>query len=182
MFETLIQIPAPESLYDAHQSVWGAVRGFEPRAGSRDFLYRVRGRVGHPVAIAKVRASSPVPGGETTTLVVPALGRRYKFSFLAHPVRRMNGRQEKPILGDGEIAAWAMELFARHGFDLTRVAVNETFHVPFGKAGHKVGLYAAQLSGTVSVVDEQCALRAFEGGMGRLKAMGFGMLELWEEK
>lgn len=177
MFEAFVHIPAPGSLYEAHQSVWGAIRGGGHGACERDFLFRVRANGSR--AIARVRSHKPVPGHPVSRLVVPSQGNEYGFSLLCHPVRRVNGRQEYGIPA-WQIKPWLTEMFARNGMRLVSLPVVQTFRAPFGKDGHDALIRAASLSGSLAVDDERKAQEAWAKGLGRMKGMGFGMLELEE--
>lgn len=175
MFEAFVHIPAPGSLYEAHQSVWGVLRG--ACDGERDFLFRVRSNGTR--ALARVRSRRPIPGQPVSRLVTPSQGNEYGFSLLVHPVRRVNGGQEYGI-PTWQIKPWLADLLARNGMCLVSLPDIETFRAPFGKDGHDALIRAASLSGRLAVEDERRAQDAWARGLGRMKGMGFGMLELEE--
>lgn len=181
MFDSLIRIPSPASLYEAHQAVWKAFHGTSKSKNGRDFLFRVRGRVGQENVIVKVRGATPIPGAQAIQVETPKMGHEYRFSMLSHPVRRTDGKFERSITDEAEIEAWAQELFARNGLAILSLVADESSRSPLGKRGHKVKPHVVSLTGTLAVQDETLAAAAYLHGIGRMKSMGFGMLELWRE-
>lgn len=112
---------------------------------------------------------------------------RYAFEILLNPVRRESlSRKLWPVLGETALREWFLEKAAANGFALTPedearlvIQVRDTKTFKQKNASERnVTHHQVLFSGTLTVSDSERFRNAFEHGIGKAKAFGFGLLQL----
>ena len=107
---------------------------------------------------------------------------RYAFEVVLNPVKRGHqSRKLEPILGQLPLLRWFMEKAAANGFSpdeerlVVKVQSSQTFN---GKHERQVVHHRVLFTGVLTVTDRELFIQAFQNGIGRGKAFGFGLLQL----
>lgn len=121
--------------------------------------------------------SQPIPKGFLTH-------KRYGFKTIINPVRRNNAsRKIVPVKGRDAIAGWFLERGPKSwGFqpDPRRLQVGCVQVLQFkDKASRPVTLAQAHLEGELEVTDPEQFARSFANGIGRGRAFGCGLMQLF---
>lgn len=177
--------------YSIHRVVYSL---FPKEAGPSRILYADRGVRSAFHTILILSGNEPVKSPETpqnieTKAVEPGFlnHSRYAFEILLNPVRQeTRTRKCVPIRGNILQYEWFLEKAAANGFTLTpddksrlviRQMETQTFRQK-DQSERKVLHHRVRFSGTLTVTDHELFRKAFEQGIGRGKAFGFGMLQL----
>ena len=169
MHEKVFRIQVPESVYDAHQQVWALMGG----RAQRDFIFRVR--TNGAVALAKVRSLSEIEGGVPMSRVEP--NGLHRFSVLTTPVTRSRFG-EKPLRRSDEVSQWLSERLSAQGVKLISAAHQFLPSPKFGKPRHRHYIHTVESFGVLQIEDAHKANLMLAHGIGRLRGMGYGMVEL----
>jgi len=194
-YEDAVRLLRIRDTYDWHQRVWQAFSGRDGR--SRDFLIRVdrREEAFRVVILSRSAPSKPdwCPTACFSTKPIPEgffAQRRYRFSLLANPTRKVrsdasgertkNGRR-LAITRREDLIAWLSRKAADSGF---MVEVDTLRTVPrgrefFHKDTRSHGTHTAvEFLGELTVNDPARFRDAVAAGIGSAKAFGFGLLVL----
>lgn len=105
----------------------------------------------------------------------------YGFEVIINPVKR-NGKTKKiiPIRGREEIMSWFIEKSGSYGFEVMpeSLSVSDTHVLQFTKDNKNVVLGKAKCVGRLRVTNRELFIKAFENGLGKGKAFGFGLLQI----
>ena len=112
---------------------------------------------------------------------------RYSFEIVLNPVRKDSKTGKlKPVIGESNLREWFLEKAAANGFQLT--PEDEAHLVIHVRSVQKfcqrlqpdknVTHHQVVFSGTLTVTDPERFRQAFEQGIGKAKAFGFGLLQL----
>ena len=115
----------------------------------------------------------------------------YAFRTVVNPVRSVKRTGDGisrlargvvvPVKGRDEIGKWFLRLAASHGFSIKQdsLEIGQIIVDGFaGKAGHRVTLQKARITGICHVEDRELFKKAVLGGIGRGKAFGCGLLQV----
>ncbi|MBE6426876.1 MAG: type I-E CRISPR-associated protein Cas6/Cse3/CasE [Planctomycetaceae bacterium] len=177
--------------YSIHRVVYSL---FPENADAGRILYADRGmrNAFHTILIlSKIRpvCSPETPQNIETKEIEPGFLKhsRYAFEILLNPVRsKSHTKQLEPIKGEILQYEWFLEKAAANGFTLTpedksRLVIHSEQTLTFRQKDtpeRKVTHHRVRFSGTLTVSDPELFQKAFEQGIGRAKAFGFGMLQL----
>jgi CRISPR system Cascade subunit CasE len=181
--------------YDWHQRVWQAFRGCEGKP--RDFLSRVD-EIDDAYRVLIVSPTSPVrpdwcPSDCYGVKEIPSDffdKKRYRFSLLANPTRKVRGDAQGnrtkngrrlPITKREDLLAWLSRKADAGGFSLVDPSTIRTVPRPrsyFHKKGHSGACHAVDFQGILEVGDPELFLKTFSTGVGSAKAFGFGLLAI----
>lgn len=111
----------------------------------------------------------------------------YSFEIFLNPVRKDSKTGKlKAVLGEQNLRAWFLEKAEVNGFTLTHedqthlviyVRSVQKFHKD-AQSDQNVIHNKVQFSGTLTVTDPERFRQAFEQGIGKAKAFGFGLLQI----
>lgn len=107
----------------------------------------------------------------------------YGFEILMNPVRCDSKTHKKiPIRGNDKEAlrSWFLEKADVNGFEVIKesLTVGNTSVLQFSKDKQKVVLGKASFKGRLKVTDREKFIKAFENGLGKGKAYGFGLFQI----
>jgi len=105
----------------------------------------------------------------------------YCFEIIVNPVKRVADTSKLvPIKDRNDIISWFIDKSSKNGFtvDKNSLLVSDLEVVSFNKDNHKVIISKANISGKLHVSDRGLFEKAFESGIGRGRAFGFGMLRI----
>jgi len=111
----------------------------------------------------------------------------YSFEILLNPVRKDSKTGKlKPVLGEPDLRAWFFEKAEANGFtfspeDQAHLVIHVRNTQKFcqkDQTDRTVTHHQVFFSGTLTVTDPVRFRQAFENGIGRAKAFGFGLLQL----
>jgi CRISPR system Cascade subunit CasE len=108
----------------------------------------------------------------------PAIGAELLFRLCARPTA---GHKQKDIRDDEERYRWIHEKAISSGFEITHVSFDDVFWRD-SKGCRSRLLRGAMFEGRLRVTDPDRLFRAMANGIGRGKAVGFGLLTLFEMK
>lgn len=177
--------------YSIHRVVYSL---FPENADAGRILYADRGvrNALHTILIlSRIRpvCSPETPQHIETKEIEPGFLKhsRYAFEILLNPVRQeTRSRKCVPIRGEILQYEWFLEKAAAHGFTLTpedkaRLVIRQMETQKFRQKDRpecSVHHHRVQFSGTLTVSDPELFQKAFEQGIGKARAFGFGMLQL----
>jgi CRISPR system Cascade subunit CasE len=174
--------------YDWHRKLWVLFDGPHEK---RTWLFRLDPDALLPGSHLVVLRSPVQPRGAWAKelTIVCTTGEELDFRLRASPtitrvvrdeagVRRRNGRRE-PILDDAGQLDWLIRQEDRCGFRVVRAKVGERTHRHFRKNGVDGVVGWVDFTGTLRVVDEELFAKALLEGIGKAKAFGCGMLEVF---
>lgn len=108
--------------------------------------------------------------------------KRYAFEVLLNPVKRQRQtRKLEPITGQLPLLKWFMDKAAANGFDPDETHLSATIQSAQmfnGRDAHSVVHHSVLFTGILTVTDAALFEKAFQNGIGRGKAFGFGLLQL----
>lgn len=115
----------------------------------------------------------------TDTLGAVKQGDTFRFSVQVSPQKR-NGSVARGLSSDADVRQWFADRESGWGFSTDGnfqlpVLGRENYQKPSGK---KLPLAAAEVTGVLTVTDPDTFRDAVQGGLGRTKHAGFGMLLL----
>lgn len=195
LYEDAVRLLRIRDTYDWHQRVWQAFCGRDGQ--SRDFLIRVD-RKEEAYRVLILSRSVPAkpdwcPTACFGTKPIPDdffTHRRYRFSLLANPTRKVrsnasgertkNGRR-LAITHREDLIAWLQRKAADSGFEFEESALRtiprgrEHFHKDTRAHGT---LAAVEFQGELTVKHPDRFRTAVAAGIGSAKAFGFGLLVL----
>lgn len=107
----------------------------------------------------------------------------YGFEVVMNPVRCDAKTGKKiPIRGNNkeDLQNWFFEKAKSNGFEVIpqSLSIEKTSVLQFNKAAKKVTLGKATFKGQLKVVDREKFINAFENGLGKGKAFGFGLFQI----
>ena len=195
-YEDAVRLLRIRDSYDWHQRVWQAFAGHDGQA--RDFLIRVDRKEEAFRVLILSRSVPPRPPWCPTdcfgTKEIPDTffgHRRYRFSLLANPTRkvraenedgsrRKNGRRV-PLTRREDLVGWLCGKAEQGGFtiDAESVRVIPRAREFFHKDKRSHGTHAAvEFQGALTVTDPALFRATVAAGIGSAKAFGFGLLVL----
>jgi CRISPR system Cascade subunit CasE len=184
--QIVTEYSALNDIYDLHQRLW---RGFSDSGESRDFLFRAERRP-RKQALILVQSLSPPQWEEVFSPArfmvkgydpVFRAGQRFYFHIrVSASVAKSNGPGKQPTrkpLPWSRYEKWFSEQGAKRGLEtLTVSRLGEVFVSSHKKK--RFSIAGQTLNGTLQVTDPELFLSTYQGGIGRSKAFGFGMLSL----
>ena len=107
----------------------------------------------------------------------------YGFEVLMNPVRCDSKTKKKiPIRGNDKdsLKLWFLEKAEANGFEVVpdSLSIGNTSVLQFHKDMQKVVLGKASFKGRLKVTDREKFINAFEKGLGKGKAYGFGLFQI----
>lgn len=106
----------------------------------------------------------------------------YAFEVVINPTKRDKSTGKIiPLRSKDEIISWFKNKSDKSwGFsvDTTRLQIKNTSVKKFDKKGRSVTLGAATIIGQLTVSDRAQFIKAFQQGIGRARAFGFGLLQI----
>lgn len=115
----------------------------------------------------------------TDTLEGVRAGDKFRFSVQVSPQKR-NGTAARALTSDSDVRQWFADREKGWGFSTSGgfqlpVLGRENYQKPRGK---KLSFAAAEVTGVLTVIDPDTFRDAVQGGLGRTKHAGFGMMLL----
>jgi CRISPR-associated protein Cas6/Cse3/CasE subtype I-E len=168
--EQLIAVAGAPSLYQLHQLVYARFA----QGGRRDFLYAPL-QLPHTLAVL---VRGPFDGQALPSL---AAGDEAAFSLRALVTVKSREDNRRRPLGRGRTAerlAWLARRGGEHGFEVLQADVTVERR-PFDKPGRTAWLDVSEFNGRLRVTDAEKFAAALDGGIGKGRAFGFGMLVLY---
>lgn len=180
---------ANQGVFDAY-TIHKLVYSLFPKENenTRNFLYADKGgdvRGKQILILSKNEPVVPQVGSiESRTIPEAFLEQEfYGFEVLMNPVRCDSKTHKKiPIRGNDKEALkkWFLEKATVNGFEVFEdtLIVGNTSVLQFPKDKHKVVLGKASFKGQLRVTDREKFIKAFENGLGKGKAYGFGLFQI----
>jgi CRISPR system Cascade subunit CasE len=107
---------------------------------------------------------------------------RYAFEVVMNPTKRdAKSGKTVAIIGTEPLLAWFISKSPKWGFrvDEKRLQVNQVGVQKFAhKSGKTITQSTATFKGILTVLDRDLFKRSFEGGIGRGRGFGFGLLQI----
>ena len=155
---------------------------------TRSFLYADRGGDFNEKRILILSKNLPKEPqiGKVETQEVPSQFLQqeyYGFEVLMNPVRCDSKTKKKiPIRGNDKetLKHWFLEKAVANGFEVVSdsLSIGNTSVLQFHKDKQKVVLGKASFKGRLKVTDREKFINAFEKGLGKGKAYGFGLFQI----
>lgn len=180
--KTMEKVP---DAYGIHKLVYSLFPG-----DKRNFLFLDKGGRYGERQILIISKDQPVPNtiGEIQSKIIPESFLSYAvyaFEVKLNPIKRLNSTGKAvPILGEENLKAWFLSRQASWGFsvELDRLEVYDTGIQKFQRGGTDILHNTATFKGILKVEDKGLFQKSFNKGMGRGKAFGFGLLQLYPIK
>lgn len=173
--------------YSLHRIVYDLFPERDRGKNGRDFLYADKGGDFHGriVLILSRRPPAIPSAGRIETREVPTTFlsyKRYAFEVVINPSKR-DSKSGKTIAirGENELRKWFVEKSPTWGFsiDATQLEVLRIGVQTFEHKQDGIIIHArATFSGILEVTDRPTFIGSFEGGIGRCRGFGFGLLQL----
>lgn len=153
---------------------------------TRSFLFAYKGGNRNERRILILSKNQPVQPeiGTIESKEIPAAfleHEYYGFEVMINPVKR-DSKTGKivPIRTHEEIMSWFIEKSGSYGFEIMpdSLSVSDTHVLQFTKDEKNVVLGKAKCVGRLHVTDRALFIKAFENGLGKGKAFGFGLLQI----
>lgn len=153
---------------------------------TRSFLFTYKGGDFHEKQILILSKNQPmlpeIGTIESKEIPVTFLEQKYYgFEVIINPVKR-DSKTGKiiPIKKREEIMTWFIEKSGNYGFEIMpeSLSVSDTNVLQFTKDKKNVVLGKAKCTGRLYVTNRELFIKAFENGLGRGKAFGFGLLQI----
>lgn len=169
----------PKNPYDLH--TWLYQRFCSDKG--REFLFATEPDFG-PIVIVRSRQLPAIYLDASVLVDIPAAGERRAFCLTASPVARVPDRKEKVRLPPGDKEArvnWLTRQSERHGFELIGTPAVSWQTVVHVRKGERISRESATYQGMLRVTDPERLELALALGIGRSRALGFGLLQLFRE-
>lgn len=101
----------------------------------------------------------------------------YRFAVTVNPVITEGGRRVG-LTNRGQILSWFNDRARTNGFRIETIEISYIGIERFQKEDHRVSFARADVSGILSVLDQQAFIRCFAHGIGKGRAFGFGFLQI----
>ena len=188
--EVFLTMPAgmPANAYMIHEMVYTAMLG--PKGdGHRAFLFSFEPEMGGVVTIRSECLPAPFLAA-SMPVRIPAAGAVEPFRLVASPTGRaddQHGRKRKDgrvrtravALPAGDKAArisWLAQKAVRSGFELVETPDVVSAGIPFERQGVSFRQERCVFTGSLKVLDYDRFVLAMTKGIGRARALGFGLL------
>ena len=168
----------PNNIYDIHIELCRLL--MKPGQSGRPYLFSVEYELGE---IIVVRSNSfPRELRDAGVPVeIPALGSRRRFRLAASPMRSRNGRKQRLPIGDAQSRIdWLIERGNKGGFTLVDDVEVSWRTIVIRRKDIDIPMERAIFTGILEVTDPSALASTMTDGVGRGRALGFGLLQLFD--
>ena len=168
----------PNNIYDIHVELCRLL--MRPGESVRRYLFSVEYELGE---IVVVRSNNlPFELREAGFPVeIPAAGSRRRFRLAASPMRSRSGKKQRLPVGDAKSRIdWLRERGNDAGFTLVDNPEVSWRTIVIHRKGVDIMMERAIFTGILEVTDQSALEVAMTDGVGRGRAWGFGLLQLFD--